>query len=1430
MNWYEGGKLIRSLNYKDLWNEIQSHAIQIEKFAKSGDCVVLLFEMGLSFMVHFFACLRVGVIAVPCYPPVPGNEQKGIEILTKVLENSGAKIVLMSPNIENMKKMKGKWPVDVNSESLTYTTLTIKTNKSSKSTLAGPTRPLPERKDAAFIQYTSGSTGDPKGVCIGHDSLQNNVAHSVYWIANTVRGPPLPLHQAVVTSWLPMYHDMGLTLVSCSGLFCGGIVNLMSPFDFLRDPLVWFDIISATATTHAVAPNFAYGLITRKWDTQRAKKWNMSTLHALANSAEPIVRTTVDNFLAVMKRDVPSFRPLCFSPGYGMAETVAYIGSSVFMDPLIFSRTNPSHIASIPYCEQRIDEIRVVDVNNDNTICPPEVEGEIWISICCNARGYWNQPELTKEVFENKLEGEGDRLWLRTGDLGYIENGHLFVSGRLKDVIIINGRNYWPQDIEVAVQHAHDAIRQGCVIAFGVETADTQEVCVVCEIRDDFIVKFPSHSFLNDVIAAIEQVVRVIVARDCKHVVLIKEHTIPKTTSGKVRRREAKRRWKEHELQEILRYSPGGTENAIDYVEALQWVAPLVQEHAESFTYPTAMEEQCRSLLIRFGVYKQHDTLSMQGVDSLKAASIGNEIEIRNPSMQKQIAVQSLFEWTGEELALALMGKLPGRDQEMVYGTPLPNRIDPPLNKEKLIKSFSLPLRIVCETIGMSMFFLTILGSILPCIYFYQRMKYLDTPLGMWEVEEVNYYKPGPYWVSYGVVLILFAPIFFVAFTLLWMIQRWIIWGYTRSGFIPMNSLQYYRWWYIDTLTSIWETLCFSFISGTPLVNIIYWCIGGTQIPFSCTIYTPLRYPEIVKAGAWCNISGSFLMYDVLCHGVSMAPITMGHQCSFAWTCVVNRGTVFDDKTSVAEICAVPPFTHLEGGYNWKGNACYRDSSNDPSIPDLFDWILERLWRICIVFSLIWGSVLGVALSQRLWYEVFPQQPTTKRIGDFWLNVWTYYGTGFTWCAIVLAIKWIVFGKAKPGVYKPGFREDQLRWALGYYAGFVGRLVWSHIELSSCHIWYRLLGASIASSATVVFISAHPADMDLVEIHEHARISFSPINVMNYDKNRRDKVIIGEGAEVGIYGTLGPGVILKENAKVNAGVVVEADRTIPADHIVRTSYGKAVVNTSTRQVDVEPLLIPVGILSFIGNLAADGTAVMAGWLSIWFAYFVYRSIHHALQSTWLSLFLTMWITIITNIFTFPLMLRIWYKLIYMNCQDSNNKMIGYIIWRWIHMFRCVSHGPFYYFWNSTYLFNLSMKLAGSKVSPSARQFNNYIRDLGHYVLDDFAVVNDGAVYLGHAMVNHELRFGYTTVEAYASVQSKSILFAGANVPTMTESKAWQVVTTKINGLTEHAQPSGSTLKRIPSMQPSDLSVKIIMSTAAVDDDNYDEQLEHYYPV
>jgi hypothetical protein len=319
LEWYENGKRKSELSYGNLWSLIEACGRDILKEVKKGDLALLLFEPGIEFFIHFYACLRVGVIALPYYPPMPANPQKGIDLMRKILEASSCSVVIISQSVRTLKLWKGNWPSSVYGRKLYYLTVSL------PSTVADHpfslNVPLPQKEDIAFLQFTSGSTGDPKGVIVGHDNMQAHTAKAAFMLLIDYEGKKvIEPNDVVVTSWLPQHHDMGLILGVSVPLFNGGTACLMSPFDFLQDPLIWFDVMSLARSTHTVAPNFAYGLVTRKWDKVRASKWNFSQVLILGNSSEPVLVSTMKDFLAKATVDIPSWPSRnVLVPGYGMA-------------------------------------------------------------------------------------------------------------------------------------------------------------------------------------------------------------------------------------------------------------------------------------------------------------------------------------------------------------------------------------------------------------------------------------------------------------------------------------------------------------------------------------------------------------------------------------------------------------------------------------------------------------------------------------------------------------------------------------------------------------------------------------------------------------------------------------------------------------------------------------------------------------------------------------------------------------------------------------------------------------------------------------------------------------------------------------------------------------------------------------------------------
>ena len=500
--------------YAELDQQGRSIGAAIQQKTQPGDRVLLLYPQGLEYIAAFFGCLYAGTIAVPAYPP---RRKRASSRLQAIVADCEASLVLTSSAIAQALRQTGDlaqvpWVI---TEELP---------------LGGEDdwrEPEVTSESLAFIQYTSGSTGLPKGVMLSHGNLIHNERMIQAAFEQTA--------ESIVAGWLPMYHDMGLIGNVLQPVYSGSHCVLMSPVHFLQRPLRWLQAISQYKATTSGGPNFAYDLCVRKISAEQAAQLDLSTWSVAFNGAEPIRHGTLERFASHFESS--GFRSDAFRPCYGLAEATLLV--SMAGGPRVIDDGDTRSLVS---SGQTILDQKIAIVDPETlTECAPGETGEIWISSRSVAQGYWNQPEETERVFRAHL-ANGDGPFLRTEDLGLMRDGELYVTGRLKDLIIIRGRNHYPQDIEQAVEESHPALRPGCGAAFSVDANDEERLVVVQEIdrhRD---------SEAAAAIAAIRDAVTERHDLQVYAVVLIGAGTLPKTTSGKVQRRACKQLFVEDRL------------------------------------------------------------------------------------------------------------------------------------------------------------------------------------------------------------------------------------------------------------------------------------------------------------------------------------------------------------------------------------------------------------------------------------------------------------------------------------------------------------------------------------------------------------------------------------------------------------------------------------------------------------------------------------------------------------------------------------------------------------------------------------------------------------------------------------------------------------------------------------------------------------------
>jgi acyl-CoA synthetase (AMP-forming)/AMP-acid ligase II len=512
------------------WAELDRRARAIAAALRDrmgrGDRAILIYPTGLDFIEAFWGCLYAGIVAVPV--PEPFHPRQ-IARYRAILADAGTDRVLTTGALEpTLRKWFGS------DDRLEW----IATDRIRSAWADRWSLPALADHDLAFIQYTSGSTGLPRGVMITQRNLLANCRMLTRWFEAG--------EDTVLVSWLPLFHDMGLVGKLSVASYAGSRCVMMSPLAFLQKPVRWLAAISRYGGEISGSPDFGFALAARKVRPEQLEALDLSRWRMAPNGSEPVRASTLRRFYEVF-RDC-GFRWETFRPSFGMAETTLFIaGSPQGTPPTIRQLDAESYarrrLAPVRYGEPAVTAVgcgetdhgdqtlRIVDPETRVESAPDEV-GEIWIAGSHVAVGYWNKPEETAAMFGARIEGTGEGPFFRTGDLGYLHDGQLYIAGRIKDLIIVDGNNHYPQDIELTVENAHPAIRKGATAAFSVDHGDRERLVVMAEVD------LPPGSPVTR--EELERVIRQAIAEEhgirLEDAVLLRRSTIQKTSSGKIAR------------------------------------------------------------------------------------------------------------------------------------------------------------------------------------------------------------------------------------------------------------------------------------------------------------------------------------------------------------------------------------------------------------------------------------------------------------------------------------------------------------------------------------------------------------------------------------------------------------------------------------------------------------------------------------------------------------------------------------------------------------------------------------------------------------------------------------------------------------------------------------------------------------------------------
>lgn len=547
----------QTLTYLQLHQQAVQIASYLQSFLSPGDRVLVVYpySAGLEFIAAFFGCLYAGAIAVTDNPPV--SPQAIVKLQTR-LESSQCRAILSTKAL--IEQLKIQFSVEKEEETRRGTSLRwVATDDLLDQNLAIDWQKPPINGDTvAFLQYTSGSTGTPKGVIVTHGNVLHNSAiiYRAFGHHNHSKG----------LIWLPLFHDMGLIGGVVQPLYGSFPVTLMSPVALVQKPFRWLEAISEYQATTSGGPNFAYDLVCRTATPEKLEQLDLSSWDVAFSGAEPVRWDTLKRFAEIF--GPCGFKPEAFYPCYGMAETTLFISGGhkhqtpniLWVDPVALEhnqviQTQETSLANNPQSRKTrslvscgfpwlADEVMIVDPQE---LTPRDADqvGEILVSGKGVGLGYWDKPEDTETTFRVYVEGRGP--YLRTGDLGFLQDGELYITGRIKDMMILWGRNRYPQEIEATLDTCHPAIRAGHSAAFSVETELGEQLIIAAEIERRYL----RNLNVEEVVNAIRQAIAEQNTVDVFAIVLLKTTTIPKTTSGKIQRRACRTKFLEGSLDSV---------------------------------------------------------------------------------------------------------------------------------------------------------------------------------------------------------------------------------------------------------------------------------------------------------------------------------------------------------------------------------------------------------------------------------------------------------------------------------------------------------------------------------------------------------------------------------------------------------------------------------------------------------------------------------------------------------------------------------------------------------------------------------------------------------------------------------------------------------------------------------------------------------------
>ncbi|KAK7272024.1 hypothetical protein RJT34_28363 [Clitoria ternatea] len=1192
---------------------------------KPGDKVLLVYVPGLDFIDAFFGCIRAKVLPVPVLPPDP--MQRGGQALLKIenIAKSCGIVAILSTLAYHSAVRAG----------LVKGLISL-TRKNGKSSARWPNLPWlhtdtwinnsknlavedvddqceSQSSDLCFLQFTSGSTGDAKGVMITHGGLMHNVKlmRSIY--KSTSR--------TTLVSWLPQYHDMGLIGGLFTALVSGGTAILFSPMTFIKKPLLWLETMSKYQATHSAGPNFAFELVTRRLESEKDKLQNLdlSSLIFLMVAAEPVRLKTLKRFLELTSPFGLSQKVM--APGYGLAENCVFV-SCAFGEgiPILVDWQGRVCCGYVNKGDVDID-IRIVDPESDEELQEEGKEGEIWLSSPSAGIGYWGKEELSQKTFRNELQNQPGKNYTRTGDLGRVIDGKLFITGRIKDLIIVAGRNIYSADVEKTVESSSEFLRPGCCAVIGVpeeilsakgislpDGSDQVGLVVIAEVKD-------GKSIGKDVIEHVQNRVVEEHGVSVASVKLIKPRTISKTTSGKIRRFDCLKQFADETLnlvaQPILTkrslvrsFTTGTCREGRTPRQQLVGNTPLPVQRISNKEIVECLKklisEQSGIPISNISVT---DSMSTYGIDSISVVKASQKL---SDFLGVPVAAIDVFTASCiQELANFSENLVLKSQPQLLSNSSHAPEAD--IDSTEVIVDVSRSLQWGIRL--LQFLALTYVSMMLVSPAYLSITAFLSSVSNVSEL--VNGIPRSNYFIS-----LILAPLSWI----LCMVSTCICISFFGISFLRPNyaiapdisiySMDFVKWWALYKTQEISSKVLATHLRGTVFLK--YWFeMLGARIGSSVLIDTvDITDPSLVSIGDEAVIAEGVLVqsHEVRNGILSFLPIRIGKNSSIGPYAVIQKGSVLKEGVEVQ------PLQKVEGGQQVLKPAKFNNvKENAVQLVTTRKTRTNAIYHFLGVYLIGFLSTLAAAVAYFLYIRFF-QIPASFQHFSFVCICGAFHWIPFTIVAYATMFSDV---PSNPIVFTISFTCAYLlhglilisltcgltRW-LNFSQNQTQFKTWLQNQLTiSCHlrfakllsgteafcIYLRLLGAKIGKHCSIRAINpvSNPELMligDGVHLGDFSRI----ITGFHYSNGYAcGKIEVQDNSIVGSQSLILPGALVEKNVILGALSVAPMNSILHEGSVYIGSQTRVTTRNSAISLDERIQEMDLDYKKIVANLAAN---------------------------------------------------------------------------------------------------------------------------------------------------------------------------------------------------------------------------------------------------